>query len=438
MPRHRRDPDACAVGDVIDGWRVEAYEPDRLLRLAAGLKLPGRGWLEFRVDAARRRSAIAHPPDGDFRPERRGGPTLLVRRAAAPRAHLPRSAAADRAACRAARRARAPVDLHLLLDHRRASGRGVPLARAAGSARGADSRGAGANRRAGGRHPRRRARHAVGRHRSGACPLGGAASRLHTPAGDSATSRYAGRSPSGGTRICSSRSALRRRSTRIASSSRSPAAARSNRFAAAVLRPVLTLAFAHRHRIVRASVGRARRPGRAPMGDAAVALAAAATLQTTAAARADRRAGSHGSVRRSGSICGRLVRDRAVSQSVSAPVRRRRARQLRPPRRRPARRRQPMPHRRWPDPGARDRTGRRRAHVRPAEGAVRAGLAVVAAVRLGRLLDHRPRGGLFVGGRRDRRTASTCGSSLARRASTRSAPRRRAASRARTDSMSSV
>ena len=69
MPRHRRDPDACAVGDVIDGWRVEAYEPDRLLRLAAGLKLPGRGWLEFRVDAARRRSAIADPPDGDIRPE---------------------------------------------------------------------------------------------------------------------------------------------------------------------------------------------------------------------------------------------------------------------------------------------------------------------------------------------------------------------------------
>jgi ligand-binding SRPBCC domain-containing protein len=38
------------VGDVIDGWRVEAYEPDRLLRLSAGLKLPGRGWLEFRVE----------------------------------------------------------------------------------------------------------------------------------------------------------------------------------------------------------------------------------------------------------------------------------------------------------------------------------------------------------------------------------------------------
>jgi uncharacterized protein YbjT (DUF2867 family)/lipocalin len=68
MPRDRRDPDACAVGDVIDGWRVEACEPDRLLRLAAGLKLPGRGWLEFRVaplgDGARslvRQTAIFDP-----------------------------------------------------------------------------------------------------------------------------------------------------------------------------------------------------------------------------------------------------------------------------------------------------------------------------------------------------------------------------------------
>jgi lipocalin/uncharacterized protein YbjT (DUF2867 family)/ligand-binding SRPBCC domain-containing protein len=50
MPRTRRDPDDCLVGDIIDGWRVHAYEPDRLLRLSAGLKLPGRGWLEFRVD----------------------------------------------------------------------------------------------------------------------------------------------------------------------------------------------------------------------------------------------------------------------------------------------------------------------------------------------------------------------------------------------------
>jgi lipocalin/uncharacterized protein YbjT (DUF2867 family)/ligand-binding SRPBCC domain-containing protein len=50
MPRVRRHPDDCVIGDVIDGWRVEAYEPDRLLRLSAGLRLPGRGWLEFRVE----------------------------------------------------------------------------------------------------------------------------------------------------------------------------------------------------------------------------------------------------------------------------------------------------------------------------------------------------------------------------------------------------
>jgi lipocalin/uncharacterized protein YbjT (DUF2867 family)/ligand-binding SRPBCC domain-containing protein len=49
MPRIRRDAEDCVVGDMIDGWRVEAYEPDRLLRLSVGLKLPGRGWLEFRV-----------------------------------------------------------------------------------------------------------------------------------------------------------------------------------------------------------------------------------------------------------------------------------------------------------------------------------------------------------------------------------------------------
>lgn len=49
MGRGRRDPDVCGIGDVIDGWTVEAYEPDRRLRLSADLKLPGRGWLEFGV-----------------------------------------------------------------------------------------------------------------------------------------------------------------------------------------------------------------------------------------------------------------------------------------------------------------------------------------------------------------------------------------------------
>jgi uncharacterized protein YbjT (DUF2867 family) len=49
LRRGRRDPEACAVGEAIDWWTVEAYEPDRRLRLSADMKLPGRGWLEFEV-----------------------------------------------------------------------------------------------------------------------------------------------------------------------------------------------------------------------------------------------------------------------------------------------------------------------------------------------------------------------------------------------------
>jgi hypothetical protein len=37
------------VGDTVDFWRVEAFEPGRFLRLQAEMKLPGRAWLEFEV-----------------------------------------------------------------------------------------------------------------------------------------------------------------------------------------------------------------------------------------------------------------------------------------------------------------------------------------------------------------------------------------------------
>ena len=49
MTRGRRDPDSVRTGDVIDGWTVTEYEPDHRLRLAADLKMPGRGWLDFSV-----------------------------------------------------------------------------------------------------------------------------------------------------------------------------------------------------------------------------------------------------------------------------------------------------------------------------------------------------------------------------------------------------
>lgn len=47
--RGRRSPSALRVGDTLDFWRVEAIEPDRLLRLVAEMKVPGRAWLEFEV-----------------------------------------------------------------------------------------------------------------------------------------------------------------------------------------------------------------------------------------------------------------------------------------------------------------------------------------------------------------------------------------------------
>lgn len=47
LRRGRRDPEQLRPGDALDFWRVEAYEPDRRLRLAAEMKLPGRAWLEF-------------------------------------------------------------------------------------------------------------------------------------------------------------------------------------------------------------------------------------------------------------------------------------------------------------------------------------------------------------------------------------------------------
>ncbi|NWG12756.1 MAG: SDR family oxidoreductase [Acidobacteria bacterium] len=60
LRRGRRDPEQLAVGDVLDFWRVEAYEHDQRLRLWAEMKVPGRAWLEFEVqgDAGGRGSTI--------------------------------------------------------------------------------------------------------------------------------------------------------------------------------------------------------------------------------------------------------------------------------------------------------------------------------------------------------------------------------------------
>ena len=49
MHRGRRDPERLVEGDLLDCWRVEAYELDAHLRLAAEMKVPGRAWLQFDV-----------------------------------------------------------------------------------------------------------------------------------------------------------------------------------------------------------------------------------------------------------------------------------------------------------------------------------------------------------------------------------------------------
>ena len=54
----RRDPDQLEVGDIVDCWQVEACEANHRLRLAARMKLPGRAWLEFRVDGSDSGSVI--------------------------------------------------------------------------------------------------------------------------------------------------------------------------------------------------------------------------------------------------------------------------------------------------------------------------------------------------------------------------------------------
>ena len=52
MRRGRRDPDRLLAGDTVDFWRVEEIQRDRLLRLAAEMRLPGRAWLQFEVEAS--------------------------------------------------------------------------------------------------------------------------------------------------------------------------------------------------------------------------------------------------------------------------------------------------------------------------------------------------------------------------------------------------
>jgi uncharacterized protein YbjT (DUF2867 family) len=49
LRRGRRHPQQLLIGEALDFWRVEALEPDRLLRLRAEMKVPGQAWLQWEV-----------------------------------------------------------------------------------------------------------------------------------------------------------------------------------------------------------------------------------------------------------------------------------------------------------------------------------------------------------------------------------------------------
>jgi uncharacterized protein YbjT (DUF2867 family) len=47
LRRGRRHPDEIHTGEALDFWRVETVEKNRLMRLRAEMKLPGKAWLQF-------------------------------------------------------------------------------------------------------------------------------------------------------------------------------------------------------------------------------------------------------------------------------------------------------------------------------------------------------------------------------------------------------
>lgn len=56
--RGRRSATALRIGDAVDFWRVEAYDPNSLLRLRAEMRLPGSAWLQFEAIKADRGSTF--------------------------------------------------------------------------------------------------------------------------------------------------------------------------------------------------------------------------------------------------------------------------------------------------------------------------------------------------------------------------------------------
>jgi uncharacterized protein YbjT (DUF2867 family) len=57
--RGRKSATTLSINDVIDFWRVEDSKPDERLLLRAEMKLPGRAWLEFRIDRENNKNRLS-------------------------------------------------------------------------------------------------------------------------------------------------------------------------------------------------------------------------------------------------------------------------------------------------------------------------------------------------------------------------------------------
>ena len=73
LRRGRRNATDLHVGEAVDFWRVEALEPNRLMRLRAEMKVPGRAWLECQVKPFENGKSILQI-NALFEPKGIGGP----------------------------------------------------------------------------------------------------------------------------------------------------------------------------------------------------------------------------------------------------------------------------------------------------------------------------------------------------------------------------
>ena len=71
LRRGRRDPDFLRVGESVDFWRVEELEQGRCLKLYAEMVLPGKAWLEFKVEEVNGKTKLTQ--EATFYPRGLGG-----------------------------------------------------------------------------------------------------------------------------------------------------------------------------------------------------------------------------------------------------------------------------------------------------------------------------------------------------------------------------